>query len=92
MPKSLIVSQLPQLHQDAGAFPLPIHLHLFEASQDGEQEFTDTCCAHILGAQHSSAWFLSATGNLYAQSVCLMDFNNVSQPLTRAFCVVAAQA
>jgi hypothetical protein len=37
MPKALIVSQLPLLHKDATAFPLPIRLGVFEASKDGEQ-------------------------------------------------------
>jgi hypothetical protein len=36
MPKALIVSQLPQLHQDPDAFPLPIRLDVFESSQVGE--------------------------------------------------------
>ena len=38
LPKSLIISQLPQLHHNAAAFPLPIRLGLFETSKDGEQD------------------------------------------------------
>lgn len=52
MPKSLIVSQLPQLHQDADAFPLPIRLTVFEASTDGEQEPRDICRHNLAHTAH----------------------------------------
>lgn len=37
VPTLLALSQLPQLHHIADAFPLPIHLSVFEAIQAGEK-------------------------------------------------------
>ena len=63
MPKSLILSQLPQLYQDATMFPLSIRVDVFEASQDGEQDPTETCHSHSQLILPSTARFVPATGS-----------------------------
>ena len=101
VPKALIVSQLPLMHKDAAAFPLPIRLELFKASQDGEQDSTDTCCTHSLmstAPPSMGSWQLHAVPQLdsggsrvestlsQAPDPCIMCLNNSgSQLVTTAW-------